>query len=224
MSQSRPSFSIRAPGTVEALARLLGVRSRDLIRIAEIRNRLYSPPKPIQKPGKKVRYVFSARHRLRHVQQRILDRLLRHVGLPDYLMGGVKGRNYQTSAAQHSRQTVLIGQDVDAFYPSISEAHVRFIFQDVLHCPPDVASLLAKLCTKEGCLVQGGVASTHIANLALYRTEPTTALRQVTEKLPELLSVWLWLRADQCSSDTDSSPSARSNSSPRRAAPWSCTT
>jgi hypothetical protein len=67
---------------------------------------------------------------------------------------------------------VLLGEDIDSFYPSVTLAKVRAVFQHVFRFPPDVAVLLARLCTRAGALPQGAVTSTDIANLVLYRTEP----------------------------------------------------
>jgi hypothetical protein len=172
MSLNRPSFDARPMGSIEALAKALAVDAGKLVRTAAGADRLYRGPIFIRKAGRKPRPVFAALPMLRDIQQRILDRILRRADLPSYLMGGIPGRSYVGNANFHARAKVLCGQDVDSFYPSITTQRIQFIFRDVFHFPPDVAQLLAKLCTRRGVLVQGGVASTDLANLALYRTEP----------------------------------------------------
>lgn len=172
MSLNRPFYDGRPIGSIGALARSLGVDAVRLRRTAARADRLYEGPMFIRRPGRSPRAVFSAAPELRDLQQRILDRILRHVRFPPYLMGGLEGRSYIENARRHSGATVLFGQDVDAFYPSIPKARITRIFLDVFHFAPDVAELLAQLTSRKGELVQGGVASTHLANLALYRTEP----------------------------------------------------
>lgn len=172
MSLNHPCFEDRPIGSPEALGRALGIDISRLVGIGHRSDRLYRRRIFVRKPGKKPRPVYPAGPVLRDVQQRILDRILKRAKLPTYLMGGVPGRSYVGNARHHSRAKVLFGQDVESFYPSISIEHVEMIFLDVFHFPPSVSALLAKLCTRKGELVQGGVASTFIANLALYRTEP----------------------------------------------------
>lgn len=162
----------RPVGSLESLGKMLGCSVAQLKYIASNIDRHYSGPVVVRKPGKKPRNTYPARPRLRQIHDRILDRMLSKVRFPYYLQGGVRGRGYLANARLHAGADILFGQDVDDFYGSISVSHIRFIFQDVLHCPPDVSQLLAKLCSRKGSLVQGGTASTHIANMAMYRTEP----------------------------------------------------
>jgi hypothetical protein len=183
MSLNSPFYEGRPIASVGALARALGVEASRLRRTAARTDRLYEGPIVIRRPGRNPRSVFSASPRLRDIQQRILDRILRRVRYPAYLMGGLEGRSYIENARRHSATSVLFGQDVDAFYPSIPRERIRRIFLDVFHFAPEVASLLALLTSRKGELVQGGVASTHLANLALYRTEPELECRMRNEGL-----------------------------------------
>ncbi len=172
MSLKRPFYKGRPIGSISALARALGVPEPTLASVTLSAGRLYRGPIIVRKAGRKPRQTYGALPALKNLHRRILDRILRHVVVPDYLLGGIKGCSYINNAARHSGSKILLGEDIDSFYPSISEHRVQLIFQDVLQFPPLVSALLARLCTREGVLVQGGVASTDLANLALYRTEP----------------------------------------------------
>ena len=165
-------FNEKPIGSRLALSSKLGVGVGELVILSSRVDSLYSRPIPVEKAGKKTRYVYDARPRLRLVQERIRDRILKKLSFQPYLKGGIRGRSHFDSAREHVGANILFGQDVDDFYGMISVAHIRFIFQDVLHFAPDVSQLLARLCSRNGSLVQGGVASTHIANMALHRTEP----------------------------------------------------
>lgn len=140
--------------------------------IARTANRRYRGPIEIPKKGGGFREAFDAQPALRQVQTRILDRILRAATLPPYLLGGVKGHNYVENAAWHAGSKVLLGEDIDSFYPSVTIGKVKHVFQHVFRFPPTVADILARLCTRNGVLVQGAVTSTDLANLVLYRTEP----------------------------------------------------
>jgi hypothetical protein len=181
MTLKRPFYRGRLIGSVDALARALGVEPSRLRRLGSRADRLYEGPITVRKPGRKPRTVFSASPALRDVHQRILDRILKRVTYPTYLMGGLEGRSYIDNAHGHSGGSVLFGEDVDAFYPSIPRERIARIFMDVFHFAPEVANLLAQLTSRKGQLVQGGVASTHLGNLALYRTEPELE-RQMREE------------------------------------------
>jgi hypothetical protein len=67
---------------------------------------------------------------------------------------------------------LLVGEDAEDFFPSVTVERVRSIFQHAFHFPMAVSSLLAKICTRKGVLAQGAITSTYLANLALYREEP----------------------------------------------------
>lgn len=172
MNLKRPFYKGRPIGSVGALSRALGVPETTLASVALAVDTLYRGPIVVRKAGRKPRETYDALPALKKLQKRILDRILRQVRFPDYLLGGIKGCSYISNAARHSRSKVLLGEDIDSFYPSISERRVQLIFQDVFRFPPLISAALARLCTREGLLVQGGVASTDLANLALYRTEP----------------------------------------------------
>jgi Reverse transcriptase (RNA-dependent DNA polymerase) len=172
MSLKRPFYKGRPIGSISALARALGVPETTLASVTLTASTLYRGPIIVRKAGRKPRQTYDALPALKNLHRRILDRILRHVVLPDYLLGGIKGCSYISNAARHSGSKILLGEDIDSFYPSISERRLQLIFQEVLQFPPLVSAVLARLCTREGVLVQGGVASTDLANLALYRTEP----------------------------------------------------
>ena len=162
----------RPVGSLEALGRVLGCSVAELKRIASRIDLHYSGPVVVRKRGKKDRLTYPARPRLRQIHDRLMDRLLSRIQFPSYLKGGIRGRGYLANAREHAGADILFGQDVEDFYGSITVAHIRYILQHVLCFPEDVSLLLATLCSRKGSLVQGGVVSTHLANLALYRTEP----------------------------------------------------
>ncbi len=175
MTLKRPYFDDRPIGSVRALALALGVPEPTLLSVARTADTRYRGPIIVRKPGRKPRETYDALPSLKNIQKRILDRIVRRISLPDYLLGGVKGRSYVDNAAIHARSKILLGEDIDSFYPSVPEARVRLVFKHVFRFPPLVAAVLTKLCTRKGTLVQGGVVSTDLANLALYRTEPQLA-------------------------------------------------
>lgn len=172
---NHPFYRNQPIGSVAALSRALGVELPSLRKLADRADSHYRGPIPICKKGK-IRDTYDAKPELKKLHGRILRRILEKVTFPDYLMGGIADpegkRGYVRNARHHVGAALLIGEDVSDFFPSISFDRVRRIFLHVFHFPPDVADILARLCTLHGVVPQGARTSTAIANLALYDVEP----------------------------------------------------
>ncbi len=124
-----------------------------------------------------VRITYSVARPLKAIQSRILQRILRKVDMPDYLLGGRPGKSYLDNVQYHCGAKVLFGEDVASFYPSIRKTRVHDIFQHLFHFPPCVAECLADLCTYQGAVPQGAPPSGDLANLVLWRREPALVAR-----------------------------------------------
>jgi hypothetical protein len=172
MSLKLPSYNGRPIASIHSLALALGVPSERVLKVSSQQDKQYRGPILVKKAGRSDRETWAALPDLRSIQQRILDRIIKRVHFPEYLHGGLAGRSYIGNARLHSRAKILFGQDISAFYPSISLSKIEAIFVHVFRFPREVSALLAILCCRNGELVQGGVASTHLANLALYKHEP----------------------------------------------------
>lgn len=170
-----------------ALARALRVSVEHLTETAQRANSLYRLAKVILKDDGQERRVYEALEPLYSLQQRILNVLLQRVEFPEYLMGGIadpnRMRGFVRNAAQHAGSAILISEDASDFFPSITSAQITTVFQHVFRFPPEVASLLAILCTKDRVLPQGGSPSTYLANLVLFRKEPMLAAEFSAEGL-----------------------------------------
>jgi hypothetical protein len=138
--------------------------------------RYYYVAKRIPKRDGRTRVVYGVRDPLRAVHRAIVRNLFWHVDFPEYLMGGIRDpertRGYARNARTHVGASMMICEDIDSFFPSISMPHVLAVFRDVFSMPPDVANALATLCTRDGELPQGAAPSSYIANAVLSRCEP----------------------------------------------------
>jgi hypothetical protein len=166
----------RPIASYEALGRKLREPVEELCSLALHADDLYRGPIPQKKRDGKIRLTYDALPPLKRVHDKIQKELLRYVEFPEYLMGGLKDpdgiRGYIQNAQNHAGARLLVGEDVEDFFPSVKIERVRSVFQHVFHFPSSVSTLLAKLCTRRGVLVQGAKTSTYLANLALYREEP----------------------------------------------------
>lgn len=100
--------------------------------------------------------------RLKAVQSRIAE-LLARIHPPDFLFSPVKGRSYVDNAAKHIGSKAFWLLDVADYFPSCSANNVARFFHRDMNCSPDVAAVLVRLTTLEGCLPQGSPCSPILA-------------------------------------------------------------
>lgn len=94
---------------------------------------------------------------------RRLFHMLDRIEKPDYLHSGRKQRSYITNAQVHAGAVPLVKLDIKKFYASVSSTRIYRFFNVALKCSPDVAGILAKLCTANGHLPIGSSASQLLA-------------------------------------------------------------
>jgi len=165
----KPIYPCRPISSLSALAGTLRVSERNLIEIAMSADQMYRRVKP--KPGSN-RQTFDANIPLKPLHARIKSKILMRVNFPDYLTGSLKGRDYKANADLHSNKNVVICEDVKGFFNSVSADLVYDLWRNFFKFSPEVARVLTQLTTKDGGLPQGGIASSFLANLVLWRDEP----------------------------------------------------
>lgn len=91
---------------------------------------------------------LSAPHRILAAAQRwILDNILTKVAVHPATHGFVPGRSTVTNAAPHVGRKALINTDLKDFFPTITFARVKGVFQNLGYSPA-AATILALLCTE----------------------------------------------------------------------------
>lgn len=98
--------------------------------------------------------------------QKRLKKVLDRIKLPDYLHGGIKGKNPSTNASCHTKKKIVLNFDLESFFPSVRPWQVYKAFLSI-GCSPDVSHYLTQLVIYNGCLPQGAPTSTAIANLVI---------------------------------------------------------
>lgn len=174
MSQNllKPVYPCEPIGSTASLAKALGFSVDDLLRIASQAEQLYRLAKPIVKEDGSIRQPFDALPPLKEVHRRLKNRILSHVQFPPYLTGSLRGRDYKTNAMLHVGSRFLICEDIQNFFPSVSEARLHDVWMRFFSFSSPVAQVLTQLTSKAGALPQGAIPSSFLANLVLWKHEP----------------------------------------------------
>lgn len=130
--------------------------------------------------GKAFRRITAPCPLLKHIQRRILDRLLYRIPVSNAAHGFVQGRSIVTNAKYHlqTAQSILNLDLKDAF-PSVSDQRIKHLYVRYLKIPllhlgegvshqvlDDVIDLLVLLTTYNHQLPQGGPCSGYLLNIA----------------------------------------------------------
>jgi RNA-directed DNA polymerase len=161
---------------VPKLLRLLNTSSKELKYIVEHMDDYYyciSHPKGGKKTGEhlidrngkpRTRDIYPTLRKLKEVQKRIYNILLKSIKLPDYAFGGVKKRDNILNAKMHQGNVYFFVTDLRNFYPGITHSQVFDLFIKKGFAPA-VARILTQLTTYKGMLPQGTTTAPYLANL-----------------------------------------------------------
>lgn len=158
--------------SIESLRHPLRFEPAELQRLAQRASRMYFVAKTTIKDDGTPRLLYDTRPPLKGVLQRINEHFLRRVEYPDYLTGGLPGKDYKRSVDIHAGAATVIKEDITKFYPSVTSEVVYDIWHRFFGFAHDVANLLTLLTTRDGHLEQGAPTSGYLANLALWDVEP----------------------------------------------------
>ena len=133
------------------------------------------------------RQVFSPSKDVRLIQRRLVNRFFKKpavVSWPPFLFGGIPNealpansapRDYVACAARHSKARSALKLDVRSFFDNVHSDVVEDIFMGLLRWGEEPAVLATRLCTRMDSLPQGGITSSYLALLCLFREEGNVA-------------------------------------------------
>jgi len=143
----------------------------ELLAIAGKASSLYRIAGRRKKPDGSERILLDALFPLKSIQARIQCMLLKRVSFPVYLQGSIKDRGQASNARQHVGSRLVITEDIENFFPTMSAKVVFQIWNRFFNFPPHVADCLTKLTTKDGSLPQGAKTSPLLANIVFWQRE-----------------------------------------------------
>src|ERR1700733_15551118 len=117
----RPRYPFPPFGTRETLAKMLALSIDQLDQLEQNSDSLYDVVEKRKKSGEP-RICYDARPTLKKVQGRIKVAILRQVIYPSYLTGGLPRRDYLENAQRHQSPRVMMNDDIEDFFPTISSA------------------------------------------------------------------------------------------------------
>ncbi|ELZ0422281.1 TPA: reverse transcriptase family protein [Salmonella enterica] len=163
------SYSNRPLANLESLFKLLETNEERLSYVLKNKSS-YFKTVPVIRKGK-ARTTYKVVGELLKTHELIKQRIFSKITLPEYITGGRKGVSYIDDCISHCNKSIIIQEDMKDFFPSIKEDLIVKAFQYYMNFSPEVSSLIAKLSTLEGSLVQGTKLSTDIANLIFLEEE-----------------------------------------------------
>ncbi len=148
---------------VAHLARRWNVSERYLQWVAHNPRGFYREFRIPKKNGAQ-RVILAPTGFLRARQDWILEKILNRQRSHAAARGFVRGCSILDNARPHAGRRVVVGIDLQDFFPSITHRQVRRVFERIGY-PYRVANLLANLCTVDGRLPQGAPTSPALSNL-----------------------------------------------------------
>ena len=185
-----------ANGSIASLPNLcttLGLSASHLRRMLAADSDDWYSEKQIPKNDGTIRIVHRPCALLRLIQRRINSRILASKGVivwPDHLYGSlanqvvdnkVVSKDYVACAAVHCGARSIYKLDIKDFYNNVHDDVVYDIFSRLMSYPNNVSSVLTRLCTWNGSLVQGALTSSYLANLCLHDLEGAV-VKQLSRK------------------------------------------
>ena len=130
---------------------------------------------PKKAGARKINYL-SPGSPLMKLQKRLLVNFLEKQPLPVCAKGFKKGESYLTFLSPHTDSKFFLRIDIEAFFPTISEDHIKNELSMFISCGPEedkekLLDLICDITTLNHSLPQGACTSPAVSNLVMARTD-----------------------------------------------------
>ncbi|MCW1886766.1 reverse transcriptase family protein [Luteolibacter flavescens] len=140
------SWDLPGISTIGELSDVLGIHADDLGWLTAYGTAEHYRHRWHQKPDGRFRLIEMPKTLLKHVQRRVLRRILDAIPPHEAAMGFRKGSSVRDFVAPHAGRHVLVRIDLEDFFPSISSARVLRVLLTAGY-PEAVAHALTRLVT-----------------------------------------------------------------------------
>lgn len=179
MGTSTSYYPRRKLDSISSLAKLLGIRPSNLIKIANNARKYYKTNSPKYKNDGTYRQTYTILQPLKTLLCRIKMRIFGGVEYANFLFGGIKFRNGIKGNAKQlvtkGNPRALLKFDIKNFFPTVTILQVQNIWRHFFNFSEDVSNILSKLVTLNGVLPQGAHTSSDLANLVFWKDEHSLA-------------------------------------------------
>lgn len=172
------------------LAKRLDLSAAEILKISKIPDREKYETDEIEKSDGRIRKIHKPCADIRKIQRRINKRIFNAVIWPNYIYGSIpanklnnENKDYVECASMHCQARTILKLDIEDFFDNVSEDLVSRIFNKLFGFSEKVSMVLARICTVDGALPQGGLTSSYLASLALFEIESNIYSRLKNKKL-----------------------------------------
>lgn len=114
--------------------------------------------------------------KLGDLQKKLFVNFLEKQVTPTCVKGFKKGESYKTYLTPHVGAKFYLRVDIESFFPSISDTHVKNEISNLVVCNSDedkekILSLISDMVTLNGSLPQGACTSPVVSNLVMARID-----------------------------------------------------
>lgn len=145
------------------LSVLVGYR-KEYIKRAVVYTPYYYRDFEIKKKNGKMRKISEPLPSLKEIQDWILKNILEVEKVSPFAKAYRKKVSLIENVKFHKNQPKVLTLDISDFFPSIKTESVELIFKAFGYSNL-ISNLLAKLCTRDGCLPQGAPTSPYLSNI-----------------------------------------------------------
>jgi RNA-directed DNA polymerase len=145
------------------LSVLVGYR-KDYIKRAVVYTPYFYRDFEIKKKNGKLRKISEPLPSLKEIQDWILKNILEIEKVSPFAKAYRKKVSLIENVKFHKNQPKVLTLDISDFFPSIKTKSVELIFKAFGYSDL-ISNLLAKLCTRDGCLPQGTPTSPYLSNI-----------------------------------------------------------
>ncbi|MEK5358135.1 reverse transcriptase family protein [Paenibacillus sp. FSL L8-0709] len=140
----------------------------DIESLDEIKELIHYSSFLLKVEGKKERNITAPNVKLKRLQKRVHELLIRVVR-PDWLISGERGKSYIDNAKMHQNCKYALCMDIRSFYGNTKREYVFRFFCDQMLMSKDTAKILTDIITYTGSIPTGSPASQLIAYYAYHR-------------------------------------------------------
>ena len=116
------------------------------------------------------RVINAPSKKMKCVQRWVLDIILYKLDAGEYAHGFLPGRSIFSNASVHVGQELVLGIDIQDFFPTITLNRVRGLFRSIGY-NEEISHALGELCTFNWRLPQGAPTSPMISNLIAWHID-----------------------------------------------------